>query len=334
MSSQLLRAAIVGCGVNGVGRGTDDGSDLWFTHAGAYHRHPRVRVVAAADISPERRERCRRVWGIDRLYDSADALLDAEQVDVLSVCTPDDAHPDVALAAIAAGVPAVFCEKPIAATVADAERMVDAARRRGVVLAVNHHRRWEAGHREARAIVARGELGGILSARVLFAGGLRRVGTHAVDLLRYFFGDVTNVLAATVSDGTRMRARLEFSGGVEAALDAWPKSGAEAFDLFELDVVGTRGRILVADLGARIERWCVAPSDEYGGNLELSRYRSIIASDMRSAFLSGVDAVITARATDGRTASSGEDGLAALRVLEAIDAAARATAAVGDTVPQ
>lgn len=325
MADRPVRAAIAGCGENGIGRGTRAGADLWFTHAGVYSRHPRVELVAAADPSADRRELCRRVWNVDRLYPTVDALLAAERIGVLSVCTPDETHASVALTAIAAGVPAVFCEKPIASTAADAEHMVTAARQRGAVLAVNHHRRWEAGHREVRAMIARGDLGRPLAVTVLFAGGFRRVGTHAVDLLRYFFGDGAVVSAATFPDES-VQARLRFNGGVGATVTAWPKSGSGAYDLFEIDIVATRGRVRVADFGAQIHHWPVMPSDEYGGDLELARQASVVPSDMRSAFVNGVDAVLAAR-EGAPLASTGEDALEAVRLLEAIEEAALATPA-------
>jgi predicted dehydrogenase len=321
------RAAIAGCGVNGAGRGTREGADLWFTHAGAYLRHPGVELVAVADPSPERRELCRRVWGVEHAYASVEELLRAERVDLLSVCTPDEEHTAVTLAAIEAGVPAIFCEKPLAATSSDGARMVEAARARGTVLAVNHHRRWEAGHRDVRAMIARGDLGRPLAVTALFAGGLRRVGTHAIDLLRYFFGGVDGVTSASMSDGGLVHVRLPLTGGASATVIAWPKTDPDAFDLFELDIIGTRGRVRLADFGASIHHWRVAPSDEYGGDPELAREFSIVTSDMRTAFVNGVDAILAACATGGDVASSGADALEALRLLEAIEHAGRVTVA-------
>ncbi len=311
-SERLLRVAIAGCGRIGSGRGSREGADLWYTHAGAYARHPRTELVAAADIDRQRLDRCGRSWNVASLYSSVEAMLAAERIDILSICTPDENHAATAMAAIAAGVPALFCEKPLDSSLDAAQRLVETAMARGTRLAVNHHRRWEQGHREVRRRIAGGVLGPIQRVRVLYAGPLGRVGTHGVDLLRYFFGEVVEVRAQA---GDRGEFVLRFAGEVLATFAVCDQ---QAFDLFEIDIVGTAGRIVIADFGARILQWTVEPNPEYGGDLELSATPVAIASDMRQAFVDGVDAVVAALDHGAPLDSSGADALATLRVVDAV----------------
>ena len=75
-----------------------------------------------------------------RASSGVDALLDDERVDVVAICSPPDRHAEQVLAAVAAGARAVLCEKPLATTVEDAEKIIEACRAAGTVLVVgtNH----------------------------------------------------------------------------------------------------------------------------------------------------------------------------------------------------
>ena len=79
---------------------------------------------------------------------------------MVTVAMSDHLHAEVALTAIAAGCH-VFCEKPLATTLADAARLVEAAASRGVTLGVDHNRRFGFGYRIALALLDTGKLGDV-----------------------------------------------------------------------------------------------------------------------------------------------------------------------------
>src|SRR5437879_6592268 len=120
-----------------------------------------------------------------------------EELDAVSVCVPTQHHAKVALEAIQAGVP-LLVEKPLATTVAEANRIVDAAKRAGLTLAVGHIER----HNPAIAVVKRqveeGQYGDLVRAttrrvssfpgRVRDVGVVMDLGVTDVDILRYIMG--------------------------------------------------------------------------------------------------------------------------------------------------
>lgn len=129
-------------------------------------------------------------------YANASDLLE-EDLDAVSVCVPTEHHANVALEVIGAGVP-LLVEKPLAATVPEAKRIVDAAKRAGVTLAVGHIER----HNPAIAAVKRqlqeGLYGDLVTAaarrvssfpgRVRDVGVVMDLGVHEIDILRYLVG--------------------------------------------------------------------------------------------------------------------------------------------------
>ncbi|HUP96645.1 MAG TPA: Gfo/Idh/MocA family oxidoreductase, partial [Usitatibacter sp.] len=122
-----------------------------------FMKHPRVRLVAAADPRPDARARFAQDFG-GRVHDTVKSLCADEQVDAIYVATPHQHHAAHAIAAALAGKH-VLVEKPMALTLQEATDMIDAAQTAGVRLLVGPSHAFDAPIARARAIVASGELG-------------------------------------------------------------------------------------------------------------------------------------------------------------------------------
>jgi myo-inositol 2-dehydrogenase/D-chiro-inositol 1-dehydrogenase len=121
-------------------------------------RLPAARLVAVADPSPGLAERLAASLGAPRaVTDPAEALADPA-VDAVVIAAPARFHTELVVAAAGAGK-AVFCEKPMALTLADADRAIDKARAAGIVLQVGFNRRFAPDWRAARALLDDGRLG-------------------------------------------------------------------------------------------------------------------------------------------------------------------------------
>jgi myo-inositol 2-dehydrogenase/D-chiro-inositol 1-dehydrogenase len=131
---------------------------------GAFHgetlaqRVPGARLAAVADPAPGAAERLAGALGADRAYTDVTGLWADPEVDAVVIAAPARSHADLVVAAAAAGKH-VFCEKPMAVTLPDADRAIDAARAAGVVLQIGFNRRFAADWRAARALLDSGTLG-------------------------------------------------------------------------------------------------------------------------------------------------------------------------------
>ncbi len=123
MSKGKVGVCVVGCG------------DMGTTHAKAWMRGEVGRVVAVADPDVARAQKLAAECGLDRAYSDCREAIPRPDVHVVSVCTPTCFHPSVSMFAMEQGKH-VLCEKPIALTVADAERMIAASQARNLKLAV------------------------------------------------------------------------------------------------------------------------------------------------------------------------------------------------------
>jgi myo-inositol 2-dehydrogenase/D-chiro-inositol 1-dehydrogenase len=146
--------------------------------------------------------------------DSPEKLL-AAGVDGVLVAAATDAHPELLLAAVDAGLP-VFCEKPVAGSIADAVAVAERVRNSGVPVQIGYPRRFDAAFQAARAAVMSGELGWLHTVRsttldpappppayIARSGGIFRDCTvHDIDTVRWATGrEVTEVYAAGSARG-------------------------------------------------------------------------------------------------------------------------------------
>jgi len=149
MSHSECRVAIIGLGR--IASTIDDeirpgsGVMLPYSHMACYREAPGVEVVAGADPYEEQRAAFRARWGVERLYADYREMLERERPDMVSACTSARPRPAIVKDCAAAGVKAIWAEKPISFSLAEADEMVSACRHRGVKLAINCSRHWD-GH--------------------------------------------------------------------------------------------------------------------------------------------------------------------------------------------
>lgn len=191
----IYDVAVIGCGRMG---GTID-DEMWryprwkgpYSHAAGYTACPRTRIVAACDPVEEKRRTFGDRYGVltENLFADYRDMLAAVPVDIVSVTTHAPLHCDAVLATIGAGVNAVFCEKPLASSLEECDRMVAAAEAAGTVTAVGTLRRWGAVWNQIRGLIDSGEAGAPLQVIQLSGGSLLHTESHYFDLGRYLLGN-------------------------------------------------------------------------------------------------------------------------------------------------
>ena len=229
-------------------------------------------LVGIATSSADAAESAARRLGVARSEDDARALFNASDIDVIHVCTPNATHAALALAAIEAGKH-VVCEKPLATNVTDARVLVDAAADRGIVGAVPFVYRYHPMVREARARVASGELGALLSLDCAYlqdwmllegdddwradaaTGGPSRafadIGSHLCDLIEFVTGQRITHLAARTRRVYETRGGREVTNEDIAALLFELESGAIGTALISQMAPGRKNALVLELHGSR-----------------------------------------------------------------------------------
>lgn len=307
-----LRAAIIGCGQVAGGYEVEALPDAVLTHVKAYRLEPAVELVAVADTDFAKAESFARRWGVSGIFPSARRLLAEARPDLISICTPDDTHADLLRLCAEFPVSGVWCEKPLDADLAAARAAMVLYRERGLVLAVNYMRRWLEEVDEIRRLLAAQALGTVRHAVGYYTRGIRHNGSHTVDLLMYLFGDVT---AATVvggpasGDDPTLDARLQFADGTCATLIGLP---GIAFSLWELDIIGARGRVRLKRNGLAVEWYHQHGRDPLERSLNLLA-EPVVRPTRLDKIMTRVAGDVVRAVIDGTALRS--DGASALRTL-------------------
>jgi predicted dehydrogenase len=145
----MLKGAIVGFGfISGKG------------HFPAYQKRGDVEIVAFADVCPARLDAARAVAPGARFYATWQELLEKEPLDFVDVSTPPAFHLEIALAALAKGVH-VLCEKPLTIGVAEAKKLVDAARAHRRVVFPAHNYKHAPVVKFSREVIESGRIGAV-----------------------------------------------------------------------------------------------------------------------------------------------------------------------------
>ncbi len=181
-----FKVGIIGCGRPWNTAGAT-GYGMAHAHAAGYEASPDAEIVAAADISQENLDAFCAEHAVPHGYLSADEMFAKERLDIVSLCLWPHLHAPMTLKAVAAGVKAVHCEKPMALTYGDAQAMVAACDAAGVQLTFNHMRRFGAPFRKAQAMLKAGDIGE-LERLEAFTANLYDWGTHWFDML-FMFND-------------------------------------------------------------------------------------------------------------------------------------------------
>lgn len=172
-----------------------------------------ARCVAVYNRTRSRAEALAREFGIPAVYDDPEALLDAQALDFADVVTDVDTHARFTRLAAGRGLP-VICQKPMAVSLADAERMVAETRAAGVPFLVHENWRWQTPLRALKRVLDGGEIGMPFRARLDFKTGypvfdnqpflretpqfiLTDIGSHVLDAARFLFGEASSLYCRT-----------------------------------------------------------------------------------------------------------------------------------------
>ncbi len=342
--TQAVRLAVAGAGL--IGR----------RHIEHIVAEPDAALHCVIDPAPAGADIARK-YGVPHFPDF-DAMLAAGRPDGVVFATPTQMHVANGEAAIAAGLPALI-EKPIADDAAAAEAMVMRAEAAGVALLIGHHRRHNTMIQRAKDIIDAGRLGRIVAVHGFFwilkpddyydeawrraegAGPILTNLIHDIDLLRYLVGEVSAVQALT-SNAVRgfpieetAAVTLQFENGALGTIAvsdtivapwSWEQTTGENPVYPQTDqscytIGGTHGSLTVP----KLEVWSNAGKRSWWEPFTVERTYAVLDDPLR------LQVRHFCRVVRGEEAPlvSGREGLATLRVIEAIKTAARVGGTVG-----
>lgn len=263
---KTYRVAIIGLG----GMGGE--------HAAAAKLEENCKLVAGAEINPTRAKAWSQRYGVNAIYDDYEKMLDEQNLDLVIIPTQAPMHHPPTIAAAKRGIH-VFCEKPIALDLMQADEMVETCRNNNVKFAINHIKRASLYNQHVLSLIENGEIGDVVLIKATDKGGrkagnsLMEMGTHLYDWLRLFGGDIEWTHAhlvqldgreSTVDDikqtqevhphdrdsglvlGERGYVSFRFKNGIHADVQFLAQSQTND-NAYGIDIIGTEGRIAIRE---------------------------------------------------------------------------------------
>jgi predicted dehydrogenase len=254
-------------------------------HIEGYLSNPNCTVVAIADTDKTRLETVGNQYGITNRFSSAEALIDSDLCQVISVATPNKFHRELSIRALEKGAH-VLCEKPMAMNAEEARSMIEAAQRTGKRIMINFSYRFTMPARALKKRIETGDLGEAYYGRSLWlrrrgmpgfggwfgnkdlAGGgpLIDLGVHRLDLALWFMGypEVDYVAGATYAlIATEIAKRehkpysvedlavgfIRFKNGASLSLEASWAGNIKENELMETRILGNKGGLVHRNIG-------------------------------------------------------------------------------------
>lgn len=308
--STTYRVGLVGCGRMGATI-DDEVKDrpnahryLPYSHAAAIVACERTELVAVSDPVAEKAEAIRVRYGAGAAYVDHRGMIDAEALDIIAIATRPGPHAEIVTYAAERGVKGIYCEKPLCNAVHEMDTMLDVCQQHGVKFNYGTQRRYSALYRNARQMIADGEIGE-MQAIVAHCGissaqwGL----THAADMILFFAGDgeVDFVQGTTLAedadwDGDTLKKDVGISSGYVRF-----KNGVHAYLVgsggWEFEMAGTEGKLRTLGNGMG---YSLRKPDEHGELRPVEAPEAVV----ESGTLRGVEDLVQALDEDGDTAGN------------------------------
>ena len=304
-------------------------------------------LYAICDVAEDLRERMAVAHGARRTFTDYDAMLADPELEAVIIATADAFHVDASIRALEAGKH-VLCEKPMAISVEDAERLREAVVRSGRVLHVGHMKRYDEGIEAAKDFIDR-DMGEMLSLKAWYCDSTHRYvmtdavqpaivtsassrrpsgdpkadrqrylmlahGSHLVDLARFLGGEIETV-EARLRESYGARCWFIDVGFASGAIGHLDLTVAVRMDWHEgFEVQGEHGGVLAKTYNP----WYYKSSDVEIFHESDATWRRPLAADghfYRRQVEGFADAVLTGRPVRGATA---DDGVASVRAMVAI----------------
>jgi predicted dehydrogenase len=325
---------LIGCGIWGS------------VHAMTYAASPYVDLLAVCDQNVDRARETAEKYQVKKFVTDWHKVLDDPDIKAVSIATPDFAHTEIVLAALHAGKH-VLVEKPLALTVADCEKIISTRDHHGVKLMVDFHNRWNIPFVHIRRMVDSGELGDLMMMNIRLNDTLYVptkmlswaaqsspagfLGSHVVDLVRWLTGsEIKKVYSVNRSVVLKSKgidtpdfqqSILELSGGGTAYIENCWIVAENAPNIFEFkgEFIGSKGSTYVnASHHRMIEKYTSAGAGfpDVAGIVEMN-------GKPAGFCISSIEHFIDCVVNDRQPAVQAEDGLAAVRVVIAMEESAR-----------
>jgi len=322
-----IRFAIIGCG------------RIAYRHIEAIQANQRAELLALCDLNIDRAKERNEGVGVN-IYRDYNKMLHDESIDVVCIMTPSGLHAEHAMDVINKYNKHIVIEKPMSLRVEDGERLIDAARKKGVQLFIVHQNRFNKAVQKIKSGIEKRSFGKIILGTVrlrwsrgqsyydrdpwrgtwaLDGGALTNQAIHHIDLLQWLVGDVKSVSAISATQLVNVEvedtacAWLKFENGALGAIEATTATRPENKDLeASISILGENGTVIIE--GTSVNKLITWTFDEI--NLDEHSENPPNVYGFGHNYI--IDNVVDVLTLGGKPLVNGEEAMKSIRLLNAI----------------
>jgi len=304
----------------------------------------KVKILAVQDINAEVAEKVARKYRLNQFFVSEDDILKNYDIEAVYIGSPVDVHYKQVLKSADAGKH-ILCEKPLARTIMETEKIIEHCTKRGITLQVGFMMRYHGYHIKAKEMVEGGKLGQPVMGRAQLTcwyppiegawrqnpersggGALMDMAIHSVDILRYMFGEVHDVMSCSgtithnyaVDDSGVIL--LRFENGAYGVCDSFfniPDEAAKGM----LELYGTKGSLIAEGTisqvaGGRMVAYLSKEEKGYDAQQERAPIMpEEVKAELKNMYLAEVEDFIDAVENKRKPMNSGEEALKNIKVI-------------------
>jgi len=288
---KTYNVVVIGCGSIGAMKSDNidyPGSPNILTHANAVKRHPRTELLALIDTDKEKAKKAFIKWNPKTVAGSFNLLKQSgyEVPDIAIIAVPTETHYEILHQIYINNVnkmpKLIIAEKPFCSELNQARSIAESYSDLGIPIVIDYIRRYAQGYKDIKKQIDFGAFGKTLNCRVLYTRGMKHEGCHALDLMRYFFGECNRIATNEIYDCLFTGEGKNLFG--KAIIDRDEKDPTEfecygfekcdhvvfmpcdgrKYGIFEVDICFEKCRLRFIDNGLYIEKYPINEENEWG----------------------------------------------------------------------
>ncbi|MDR5586528.1 MULTISPECIES: Gfo/Idh/MocA family oxidoreductase [Clostridium] len=263
-------------------------SENILTHAHAFLKIEGFNLLGFVETSKKKGEEAAKLWKVN-YFSTIEEAFSENDIDVVSICVPDNYHYSILKKISNFPIKLVFCEKPLVKNINEANEIIRIYKEKNIRCLVNYSRRFVAEFSILKDSILEGNYGKFLCGSGYYGKGVLHNGSHLIDLLRYLIGEIKDFKVINHSydfydDDPSVSAVLNFENGGDFVMQNIPYYN---YTIFELELLFEKKRIKIIDSGFKIQEYSVSDSKVFSGYKNLFKEKEY-ETELNKAMLNAV----------------------------------------------
>lgn len=324
----MYKVGIIGLGQIAYYIDKDPNRKIIWSHIKAYQNIDVTQIASICDVNENLVDEIGKECGIGSRYTDYNKMLEENNFDIVSICTPIQTHYEIIKKCVETGVKAIFCEKTLSYSLKDAEEIEKLCRESNVVLGVNYILRWDNLNLEIKNLIENNAIGKIYTMVGYGATALHTSTSHLIDLMVYFSNsNPIWVIGEKQKDFVRMAHNVKDYGGIglikfETGIMGFIKSVSSSPSkyMLELDILGEKGRIKLYNNGLTYDLYQYSNEiNSAGANYDsLKLIKTVNKENENERMIEAILNIIDCIENGGYPLANGTSSLDSIKIIEGL----------------